>query len=282
MKTALKFIVVASCCIFVQTLAVEKDEVSEPPQTNNANQSDSGENIVTGAKAWALGSSAMLIERNHGRHDLLGTAVRTDHYAERMKSFLKTSGWDINNRDDLLENLQWVEKGGHRIIFEKQGEYLKGLDSQEYEQVLDKSKYDRKELQRIKIAKEYYLKLGQKSLLGWDYSRYICLCRWGYMAGYLTEDEVWKRIMPVAVLLQKHFDSWEDLGQNYIIGRQFWSYQATQESGYMFEDAYQRLLDMPSSPWNKLPWNLDLREEKTDNDPNAPGGEDITKDEITN
>ena len=78
------------------------------------------------------------------------------------------------------------------------------------------------------------------------------------MADYISEEEAWERIMPVAKMLQKTFDSWEDLGRNYIIGRQFWSYKETQRNGYIFEDAYQRLLDMPSSPWNKYPWNMNL------------------------
>ena len=78
------------------------------------------------------------------------------------------------------------------------------------------------------------------------------------MADYLGEEEAWERIMPVARMLQKTFDSWEDLGRNYIIGRQFWSYEETQKNGYVFVDAYQRLLDMPSSPWNKYPWNMNM------------------------
>ena len=75
------------------------------------------------------------------------------------------------------------------------------------------------------MAKEYYKKLGEKSLLGWDYGRYICLCRWGYLVGWLNEQEAWEKIMPAAELLQKSFSSWEDLGRNYLIGRLFWSYQ---------------------------------------------------------
>jgi len=129
-------------------------------------------------------------------------------------------------------------------------------------------------LEEIKIAKRYYKELGEKSLLGWDYSRYICLCRWGYMVGYISEDEAWEKIMPVAKMLQKKFDSWEYLGRNYLIGRQFWSYKHTKESGYLFDDAYFRLLDMPSSPWNKYPWDMDLTYTKVVQEPNAVSKEE--------
>lgn len=227
--------------------------------TKDENRSnDDGNVVVEERKLWALGCSAVLIERNCRRHDLLGTVIRTERNIKKMKKFLVTSGWDIKNRADLFENLQWIKRGGHRRKFEGWGTYLKTLNPQQYEQALKASENNPNELQKIKITKEYYQKLGPKSLSGWDYSRYICLCRWGYMADYLSEEEAWELIMPVAEMLQKTFDSWEDLGQNYIIGRQFWSYEETQRNGYLYEDAYQRLLDMPSSPWNKYPWNMNL------------------------
>lgn len=222
------------------------------------NHSKSTKDLVTKQREWALGCSAVLIERNHDRHDLLGTGIRTERNIEKMKEFLKTSGWDINNRGDLLENLKWIEDEGHRIKFDKLAKYLQTSNPQEYKQVLKDYEKNPNAQHKIKITKEYYRKLGRKSLLGWDYSRYICICRWGYMAGYLSEDEAWKRIMPVAKILRKTFSSWEDLGKNYIIGRQFWSYKETQENGYLYDDAYQRLLDMPTSPWNKYPWTMNL------------------------
>ena len=80
--------------------------------------------------------------------------------------------------------------------------------------------------------------------------------------------------MPVARFIQNKFDSWEDLGQNYLIGRQYWSHEDTKLWGYQFEDAYLRLFDMPSSPWNKLPWNMDLTKEQT---ASGLGKEDINR-----
>ena len=34
--------------------------------------------------------------------------------------------------------------------------------------------------------------------------------------------------MPAARALQSHFTSWRDLGENYLIGREFWSRSETQ------------------------------------------------------
>ncbi|HEV2687619.1 MAG TPA: DUF1266 domain-containing protein, partial [Bryobacteraceae bacterium] len=51
------------------------------------------------------------------------------------------------------------------------------------------------------------LRQGRKSKLtaGWDYPRAIMLARWGYTVGYLTEDEAWSFIWPLAQRLQQTF-----------------------------------------------------------------------------
>lgn len=237
---------------------------------NSEDDSNSKESLVIGPKAWALGCSAMLTERNHDRHDLLGMGLRTKRNIKKRRKFLRTIGWNIENRSDLLENLRWIDTGGNRIKFIALGKYVTSLSEQAYKAFLQDNKNDVELLNKIKIAKKYYQELDEKNLLGWDYGRYICLCRWGYMAGYVSEEEAWKRIMPVARELQRKFDSWEDLGRNYLIGRQFWSHKNTLRSGYLFEDSYQRLIDMPSSPWNKYVWDMDLQDEDSISEPNEP------------
>jgi hypothetical protein len=198
---------------------------------------------------------------------LLGTSYRTHKNIEYCKRFLVDSGWDIKNRDDLMDSLLWLDSGGHRSDFKQWGKKIQTLTSDEYEKLLVEYHGNDKTLNKIKVAAAYYSALGDKGLFGWDYSRYICLCRWGYLAGYLSEEEAWQKIMPVATLLQSKFDSWQDLGQNYLIGRYFWSYEETKQDGWKFKDAYMRLLDMPSSPWNRLSWDMDLKE-KDASEPN--------------
>lgn len=221
-------------------------------------------------KAWALGCAAVLTERNHGWHDSLTPCQINERNIEKWKKILDNS-WGINSRADLFDTLGWIDREGHRRKFEALGRFIQTLGEEEHQKVLGKYKDDKEALQNIRIAKKYYKELGQKSLFGWDYSRYICLCRWGYLIGYISEEEAWAKIMPVARMLQNKFDSWKDLGQNYIIGRQFWSYKQTEKEGYLYEDAYQRLLDMPSSPWNKYQWEMNLTDKETVSEPNEPG-----------
>jgi len=88
--------------------------------------------------------------------------------------------------------------------------------------------------------------------------RMEALCRWGYLVGHLSEDEAWSFILYAAGRVQGTFDSWEDLGRNYLIGREYWSHDETRAKGHLYREAYLRLLRDPGSPWTQLPWYTDL------------------------
>ena len=79
----------------------------------------------------------------------------------------------------------------------------------------------------MKLCREHYRKRGRNSLVGWDYCRYIMLCRCGYQVGFLSEDEAWGRILPMARAIQAAFPSWSELGEDYLVGREFWSIAET-------------------------------------------------------
>ena len=57
---------------------------------------------------------------------------------------------------------------------------------------------------------------------------------------------------------QRIFDSWADLGENYLIGRKFWSFEQTRSNGYLYRQAYERLLHNPKSPWRRYGWDTHL------------------------
>ena len=111
---------------------------------------------------------------------------------------------------------------------------------------------------RVEIVLKYKDQFGRKSITAWDYSRYISLCGWGYIAGYLTENEAWERIMPAARLMQKSFTSWEDMGTNHVVGREFWSLKQTLKNGDRTRRCFERLKADPGSPWKRLDWTMNL------------------------
>jgi hypothetical protein len=216
---------------------------------------------------WALGCAAVLTERNHDSHTLLGGCPLTAGNKAEKKRLL-SDAWGVNNREEFLETLKWVDEGGHRASFEKLGGLMALLTERQYQALLARAS-DPEARNKMRVVREYHAELGRKGLYGWDYSRAICLCRWAYVAGYIEEKEARERIMPMATLLQERFESWEDLGRNYLIGRQFWSLEQTREDGWRCEDAFQRLLDMRSSPWNRHPWQMSLKGDE-DGTPRRP------------
>jgi hypothetical protein len=214
-------------------------------------------------KMWALAMCAILMESNGDRHDLLGGVKRTEGNISPLKKSLR-EWWGIENRKDLFETLLWLQTGGHREDFNQIGAYVTALSPEELKHLRQEAKGDPELLNKIDIAGKNYTALGDKSILAWDYDRYISLCGWGYVMGYLSEEEAWEMIMPVAVMLQEKFDSWEDLGSNHLLGRNFWSLEQTKKHGVLTHRAYEKLCTDPASPWRRIPWNLDLKRQVGD------------------
>jgi hypothetical protein len=257
-----------SACLAASLLAILVMSCATNPNDRASMTAENGQHtkarhqespLEQARKGWALGCAAVLTERNHHGHTSLAGRDLTEKAKEETRVLL-ADWWGVSNRADLLKTLAWLEEEGHRADFETMGMLMTQLTQDEYEGLL--AAEDKPEaISKMEIARTYYPILGAKSLYGWDYSRAICLCRWAYAAGYITEQEAWTRIMPIARSLQEKFDSWEDFGNNFLIGRQFWSHEQTTENGWQCEDAVQRLLDMRDSPWNQYPWDLDLSED---------------------
>ena len=64
--------------------------------------------------------------------------------------------------------------------------------------------------------------------------------------------------MPAARILRAHFASWQEFGENYLLGREYWSYERTMANGKQYKQVVQQLLKDPDSPWNVCPWNTNL------------------------
>jgi hypothetical protein len=246
-------------------------------QTAAINQEQ--QQVLSGPRGWAIGCSGVLSERNHERLDTLATHQISEIYVNSERKLLD-EWWGIRTKKELIDILSWLETEGHRKSFDRVAKTVANLNDEQFNALVSAVSKNKQKTQEFLVVRKYAGQLGNKSILGWDYSRYINLCRWGYTIGLISEQEAWEKIMPIARKLQNTFDSWEDLGCNYLIGRQFWSYKETVRDSYLYEDAVQRLLDMPSSPWNKYPWNMDLGLSKDANDinePNSPNAAEVPK-----
>jgi Protein of unknown function (DUF1266) len=207
--------------------------------------------------AWALATTAITFEFNGDRHDLLTGVVATPEGQERGKHLL-SQWWGVKNRDELLGMLNWLQFEGHRADFDELGRRVDDMNELEFMTTKAAVITDRQELNRLEVVRQNHRPLGQKGILAWDLVRFIALCRWGNLAGYLSDMEAWDHIMPAALRLQLTFSSWQDLQNDFLIGRQFWSVEQTQKNGERFRAIYEYFSADSSSPWNVDPWKMDL------------------------
>jgi hypothetical protein len=94
--------------------------------------------------------------------------------------------------------------------------------------------------------------------LAWNLCRYIFLARTGYTAGYLSSDEAWQKIPPIAQRIQRSYHSWEELEGDYLA----WREKGHWVGAPAFRSIYKLMLckDDPNSPWNISPWDTPLGE----------------------
>jgi hypothetical protein len=207
--------------------------------------------------AWALATTAIMFEFNKTSSNLLGGAATIPENVQWGKELL-SEWWGVSSRDQLLEMLEWLRFEGHRAAFEQLGGQVDAMNEKEFKAAEAALLEDPEQLHSVQIVRQYHHTLGQPGILAWDLIRYIALCRWGYLAGYLSQTEAWDHIMPAARRLQETFGSWEALQNDYLVGREYWSLEQTQKNGERYRSILARFIQDPNSPWNMNPWSMDL------------------------
>ncbi|MDF7801093.1 DUF1266 domain-containing protein [Pontiellaceae bacterium B1224] len=213
---------------------------------------------TTVQKQWGLATSAILTKRNHEDfYSLMGDPPVPRAIEQQQNSLRRW--WGISDRKSLIKKMKWVRDEGHRAEFDQ---ILADREKAEWLVVLR----DRLSLKdraydydyRRTFVEEHADELEGKSLLAWDLARLVSLARWGVLCGYMEAEEAWEWIMPAALALQETYDSWEDLAENYMLGRAFWSEYYTFESGHKYKQAIYWNLKNECSPWNRMDWGTDL------------------------
>lgn len=206
------------------------------------------------ARAWALLASSVLFERNEYRHDLLAGVERASPKLGEIKTMLKDS-WDIETREHLLEQLEWLQHGGHRDAWEKHFRDYGRMSEKEVDARIERIEDEEDRVQWKTLWKNASRAAkSEGGVLAWDHARYVALCRWGYAAGYLSQEEAWKRMDGIAKELQKAYTSWEEFGEAYCIGYDCWRPGKGEET----EKAFERLKTSETSPWKTTPWKQKL------------------------
>lgn len=177
------------------------------------------------ARLWALATRALLTQYNGDSHEALGLTTEQERVWARRDL---RDWWNVGNHQQAMKTLDWLEQTGHRERFQEE------------------DKRPRRKGER------------QTRYLAWDYCRLVWVAGRSYIAGYLTEEEAWQRIMPAAREIQADYSSWREMGEDYLRGRERWHNSRDPRFDYVFQ-----LLTNPddtNSPWNKNEWNTDLSE----------------------
>lgn len=222
---------------------------------------------VDSPNMWSMAAIAMLTQVRGRKYTLLGGAAPSQSSLTAAKKILKKE-WDIRDTEDFDEIQDWLLTVGHREEFHELIEKIMHSSHSEVQQYLGEvaqgehgveTKTEKQEENfRVELILEKGSTLKNQGFLAWDQLRYMENCGLGFLAGYLDEPTAWENINSVAQVLQSRYDSWEDLGDAYLMAREFWSVIDYRKTGKTFEKVFARLLRDKKSPWNQVPWEMDL------------------------
>lgn len=170
--------------------------------------------------AWFLGVGAILGKRNNQDLYELGMAVRTPNNVKAQRRSLANS-WSVSGRDDLIDTVSSMTYYGHAMSFNYDVALFKSLSKAEQNDILKNAEGVDKYM--WPYVMELDKKWGDKGIYAWDWFRMGHLCRWGYMAGYITAEEAYELFEPVAELLRETYSSWDEASENYLDGYAYWA-----------------------------------------------------------
>jgi Protein of unknown function (DUF1266) len=195
----------------------------------------------TPARAWGLATSALITEVNGARHDILGAGFRAEDAAATL-----ASAWDSTDRAGVRKALIWLESEGDR----RRWESLRRAFEEGDPELEDRAFAD----PALRDQLEIIHRVGQRhpSLVAWDLCRAVAAVRFAFAAGFLVEAESWHWIDRFSAVIRSSFNSWREMSENYIVGREFAQGPADPD----LEAAQHRLLDPANqaSPWNRIRW----------------------------
>ena len=220
------------------------------------------ETTLTPSQQWGIACGADLAFLNGYPLNTLGEDVDQEMMQAQLSEW-----WGIENKKDLMEMLDSLAKGRHCIDFalidkalkmgvEKGAEFLTGSisDEDELETALERLVNLTEAYEQFN-ADGLWKKPTPPNFIAWDLVRCINVCRNGFDAGFINENEALVIIVDTAKRLQKEFKSWRELSIAYQFGRYIWGGDDQYE---WLKGGMETLLTHEDSPWVNLEWNLSL------------------------
>ncbi|MDV0447719.1 hypothetical protein MsAg5_16310 [Methanosarcinaceae archaeon Ag5] len=218
---------------------------------------------------WALTAAAHTAIRNGHCLDSLFLNMSPEEAQTRLSDV-----WQVDSRLELVQILDYFWYEGQHLNYDIVLESLLSVPWYEWKAEIERFTQENEDgditytliplletmetafslLKREKVITSDFV----TSVLAWDFGRFIYVCRLGFAAGYISEEEAWDAIMPAADALQQEFESWEELSISYLTGCLLWNGSFQERTAAI--NNHNLLIQNPQSPFNSLPWNLELEE----------------------
>jgi hypothetical protein len=220
---------------------------------------------LTKTQMWAISLTGISTEEAGYNRNSLNVSSMNEALKDVWLEVLKRD-WDITTREELLKMLDNLENGGHAASLQEIHEIIYKLndarDESEMTDIVLNYQWDQNKLNRFNYVTANYVKYYNRTIKAWDLGRCVSLCRWGYNVGFITESEAWGKIFRYAKLIQSLYNSWEEYGYDYLLGRVFWASGFGEEESYLArtEPVYRQLLN---GSWSLIDWRTDLNQRET-------------------
>lgn len=175
--------------------------------------------------------------------------------------------WGIQGRLTMLRTLYNLLGSGHREVFDAQIARWSAMDATEaaaFEKMLRQhartSNDSAETLWQFRRVRANDRGIREADFLAWDFVRAAMLARAGATAGYISDAEAEDFHLMIADDLRRHYSSWEQLGESFLLGRWFWNSQGGEgeRSTDLHDRNRQQVLLGVDGPWRAVPWDMRL------------------------
>ena len=186
-----------------------------------------GDNSLTPEQNRLLAYGAPLFLYNDDNVDSLESTAGTDTLKEMLEEW-----WEVTDRKSALETISWLLNEGQHAGADPA---LTEIRQRGIEAITEEEKADLPE-----------------TVLAWDLVRAVNMARWAFICGYINEDEMWEAIRTTAGIAKESFNSWEEYGNSFAVGRGIW--RGETDDYETADEVVGALLNKEDSPWKAIEW----------------------------
>ena len=174
-------------------------------------------------------------------------------YEQQIANLLRNS-WGICGREELLDTLLYLSRGGYRARF---AAYAEAASAEElFDEDTDEE--DKEGIERgLAFVQHFKDKYEPEFLLGWDIGRAAMITRWGYFVGWLTKAETLQLLSDMGQVAANGLGSWREFARSYLFGGAFWKEVCAACDGASYLDTLTeavKALLQSGGQWQRFPW----------------------------